>query len=238
MSTPSGFEHPSLATPITEDERQRAETFLMDAYADGRINEYEFDRRIQLAIQANNRSELNGAFLGIVAVPSSGTSPRAPETVAHRRPEPGPYGAGGYEPGGYAGRDLAPHQAYAPLPQQSMSQQRSEGAGRATAAMGHFLALATSIVGPGIIFAITEKGSYARKEAAKSFNFQALSLVALIVVGILSIVLPGAIEDVLFGVVTLGWLLGTVIGGAKAAQGEDWTNPVRRLAKIEILPEK
>ncbi len=39
------FEHPSLHLPVTEEQRDRAEHWLQEAYADGRVTSEEFDRR-------------------------------------------------------------------------------------------------------------------------------------------------------------------------------------------------
>ena len=40
------YEHPSLKMQVTPEQRDRAESWLKDAYADARISESEFDRRI------------------------------------------------------------------------------------------------------------------------------------------------------------------------------------------------
>ena len=63
-------EHPSLKMHVTSDQRDRAEDFLKEAYADGRISESEFDTRIGQVLGADNRKELNEAFYGLVHVPS------------------------------------------------------------------------------------------------------------------------------------------------------------------------
>jgi hypothetical protein len=36
----------------------------------------------------------------------------------------------------------------------------------------------------------------------------------------------------------LSWFILTIVGGAKALQGENWRNPVRKVAKLEVLSEK
>jgi hypothetical protein len=36
----------------------------------------------------------------------------------------------------------------------------------------------------------------------------------------------------------LGWLILTIVGGAKALQGENWKNPVRRVVPLQVLSEK
>ena len=65
------YEHPSLSMHVTPEQRDRAESWLKDAYADGRISEPEFDRRIGQILTAVTRKELNEAFYGLVQVPSS-----------------------------------------------------------------------------------------------------------------------------------------------------------------------
>lgn len=116
---------------------------------------------------------------------------------------------------------------------------REPSGNRPLAAIAHFTGLISWIVGPGLIFLLAEKGTYARREAAKAFNFQVIAAVALILGGILSAaVLTDPLDAILFPVLWLGWLLGTIMGGAKAAQGENWQNPVRKLVKLDLLPEK
>lgn len=65
------YEHPSLRQPVTTEQRDRAENWLQEAYADGRITELEFDHRIGQVISAATRKELNEAFFGLVQVPPS-----------------------------------------------------------------------------------------------------------------------------------------------------------------------
>lgn len=52
---------------ITEEQRERAERWLQDAYADGRLDALEFDERMGIALQARTRGELNRAFHGLTA---------------------------------------------------------------------------------------------------------------------------------------------------------------------------
>jgi purine-cytosine permease-like protein len=46
------------------------------------------------------------------------------------------------------------------------------------------------------------------------------------------------IFNFLVGLATIGWVVLTVLGGAKALQGDDWTNPVKKVVKVEALTEK
>lgn len=116
---------------------------------------------------------------------------------------------------------------------------REPSGNRPLAAIAHFTSLISWIIGPGLIFLLAEKGTYAKREAAKAFNFQVIATVGLVVGGILSAaVLTDPVDTILFPILWLGWLLGTIMGGAKAAQGENWQNPARKLVKLDLLPEK
>ena len=61
------YEHPSLKMHVTTEQRDRAESWLKEAYADGRISELEFDQRIGQVLTAVTRKELNEAFYGLNA---------------------------------------------------------------------------------------------------------------------------------------------------------------------------
>jgi uncharacterized Tic20 family protein len=197
------FEHPSLRLPVTDEQRDRAEHWLQEAYADGRITSEEFDHRIGQVLGATSRKELNEAFYGLVQVPSTSQA-------------------------------MGVHPAYQPLVRPETKQQ----AGRGVAGVAHFSALLTSIFGPLLIFALSPQGSYPRKEAAKAFNFQLVALVGWIGLLVLQGVTGLGIFNFLVGLATIGWVVLTVVGGAKALQGDDWTNPVKKVVKIEALTEK
>ena len=64
------YEHPSLKMQVTPEQRDRAESWLKEAYADGRIGESEFDQRIGQVLTAVSRKELNEAFYGLVQIPT------------------------------------------------------------------------------------------------------------------------------------------------------------------------
>jgi uncharacterized Tic20 family protein len=197
------FEHPSLRLPVTDEQRDRAEHWLQEAYADGRITSEEFDHRIGQVLGATSRKELNEAFYGLVQVPSTSQA-------------------------------MGVHPAYQPLVRPETKQQ----AGRGVAGVAHFSALLTSIFGPLLIFALSPQGSYPRKEAAKAFNFQLVALVGWIGLLVLQGVTGLGIFNFLVGLATIGWVVLTVVGGAKALQGDDWTNPAKKVVKIEALTEK
>ena len=65
------YGHPSLKMQGTPGQRDRAESWLKDAYADARISESEFDRRIGQVLTADTRKELNEAFYGLVQIPTA-----------------------------------------------------------------------------------------------------------------------------------------------------------------------
>lgn len=197
------FEHPSLRLPVTDEQRDRAEHWLQEAYADGRITSEEFDHRIGQVLGAATRKELNEAFYGLVQVPASSQA-------------------------------LGVHPAYRPLVPPATKQQ----AGRGVAGVAHFSALLTSIFGPLMVFALSPQGSYPRKEAAKAFNFQLVALVSWIGLMVVGGITGLGIFDFLIGLAFLGWVVLTVVSGAKALQGDDWTNPVKKVVKIEALSEK
>ncbi|MFC5260648.1 DUF1707 and DUF4870 domain-containing protein [Kribbella qitaiheensis] len=54
---------------VTPAQRDRAVEILQEMYADGRVERVEFDTRLELALKARTRAELNGTFDGLVARP-------------------------------------------------------------------------------------------------------------------------------------------------------------------------
>jgi uncharacterized Tic20 family protein len=197
------YEHPSLRLHVTPEQRDRAEAWLKDAYAEGRVSEEEFDRRMGQVLGAVTRKDLNEAFYGLVSVP-------------------------------LPSQTLGVHPAYRPMIRPEVRQQ----AGRGAAAFAHFSALFSWILGPGLVFALSQPGSYARREAAKAFNFQLVALLSLIVVAILGGITGLSIFEWILPLMWLGWLVLTIVGGAKALQGDDWRNPVKAVLKLEVLSEK
>jgi uncharacterized Tic20 family protein len=197
------YEHPSLKMYVTPEQRDRAESWLKEAYADGRISEIEFDSRIGRVISAETRKDLNDAFYGLVQVPTSS-------------------------------RALGVHPAYQPLVRPEALQQ----AGRGVAGLAHFSVFFLWLLGPGLFFALSAPGSYVRREAAKAFNFQLISFVSIVVVGIVAGITDLAIFNWVLPFMFLGWFVLTLVGGAKALQGENWRNPVKSVLKLEVLSEK
>jgi len=193
------YEHPTLQMRVTNDQRDRAESWLKEAYADGRVSESEFDTRIGQVLSAVTRKDLNQAFYGLVQVPTPS-------------------------------RALGVHPAYQPLVHPQTKQQ----AGRGAAGVAHFSVFFTWWFGPAVVFALSSPGSYARREAAKAFNFTLIATIGMVLFGIL-----GAVTniDALPGLAFLGAVVLTIVGGAKALQGDDWRNPVKSVVKLEVLSE-
>ena len=89
------------------------------------------------------------------------------------------------------------------------------------------------------MYAASSQGSYSRREAAKAFNFQDLiATVVFVLVGILGGITELDLFGALMPLIGLSWLVLTIIGGAKALQGENWRNPVKSVIKLEVLSEK
>ena len=197
------YEHPSLSVRVTPEQRDRAEAWLKDAYAESRISEADFDQRIGQVISAVTRKELNQAFYGLVQIPTSSKA-------------------------------LGLHPAYQPL----VPPEARQRAGRGVAGLAHFSAFFLWLLGPGLVFALSTPGTYARREAAKAFNFQLIAAVAFVVVGMLAGITGLDVFTWLLPFMGLGWFILTIMGGAKALQGEDWKNPVKHVIKLEVLSEK
>jgi hypothetical protein len=197
------YEHPSLKMYVTPEQRDRAEYWLKEAYADGRISEVEFDSRIGQVLSAETRKELNDAFYGLVQVPTPS-------------------------------RALGVHPAYQPL----VRPETMQHAGRGVAGLAHFSVFFLWLLGPGLVFALSSPGSYPRREAAKAFNFQLISFIVLIVTGIIAGITELNVFEWLIPFMFLGWFILTIVGGAKALQGDNWRNPVKSVLKLEVLSEK
>ena len=197
------YEHPSLRLHVTPEQRDRAEAYLKEAYADGRVSEDEFNRRIGQVLGAVTRKDLNEAFYGLVQIPMPSQA-------------------------------LGVHPAYQPMIRPETRQQ----AGRGAAALAHFSVFFFWILGPGRGLRLVRTGSYARREAAKAFNFQLISAIAFAVVGIVAGITDLSVFGWILPLMGVGWLVLTIVGGAKALQGEDWKNPVKQVLKLEVLSEK
>jgi uncharacterized Tic20 family protein len=196
-------QHPTLQMSVTPEQRDRAVSWLQQAYAEDRIGESELDWRLGQVLEATNRKDLNQAFYGMVEVP-------------------------------VASRAMGLHPAYQPLVRPEVRQQ----AGRGAAGFAHLSVFFLWLLGPLVVFGLSAPGSYARREAAKAFNFQLLSFLLFVSGAILSSIFPGDVFDPVLGLMALGWFVLTIVGGAKALQGESWRNPVTRALKLQVLSER
>ncbi|OYN94610.1 DUF1707 and DUF4870 domain-containing protein [Enemella evansiae] len=194
---------PGLGLMVTPAERERAQGFLAEAYADGRLTEPEFDQRLEQVLTANTRRDLNAAFYGLVQVPSATSA-------------------------------LGLHPAYRP----TLVNQGADGrTGRAAAAIAHFSVFFAWIFGPLFMYAISSKGSYARQQAAKAFNYQTIASIGFVgAIGVNSFL--GERLDWMVGMLWVAWLVITLIGGVKAAHGEQWQNPLTRVIPWKPLKEE
>ncbi|HEU4946564.1 MAG TPA: DUF1707 and DUF4870 domain-containing protein [Kribbella sp.] len=68
---------------VTAAQRDRAVEILQEMYADGRLTHLEFDTRLEQALTAHTRAELNASFDGLLARPVPTYAP-----VAFTRPAP------------------------------------------------------------------------------------------------------------------------------------------------------
>ena len=103
-------------------------------------------------------------------------------------------------------------------------------------AAAHLLALFSWVFGPLLVYAVATPGTPARREAARAFNFQLITAVVAVVVAVVGgAILPGAAVATLMVTGWLGWLVLTVMGGAKALAGVPWTNPVLKVLRLEVL---
>lgn len=69
-------QHPS--THISEAARDRAVAHLQACYAQGQLNEAELDRRLDQALGARDRAELNRSLVGLARVAPAALRPAAP----------------------------------------------------------------------------------------------------------------------------------------------------------------
>ena len=105
------------------------------------------------------------------------------------------------------------------------------------ALIAHLSPFLTWLIGPLVIWAMAPAGSYAKREAAKAFNWQLIAFVAGLVFGVLGNLLPGD-GNPLAGIWTAIWVVLTVLGAVGAAKGNDWRNPIRAAVPWEVLSER
>ncbi len=111
-------------------------------------------------------------------------------------------------------------------PARSPSTRRAPALG----AVAHLSGLVSWIFGPLFLYAVATPGTPGRREAAKAFNFQLVSGLACIVTAVVGgLLLPGELVATLMVTGWLGWLVLTVMGGARALSGQPWRNPVMQV---------
>ena len=173
---------------VTNEQRDRVIDYLGVALADGRLDHGEWEQRVEQAMRAKTRRELNATLRGLATVPlvSSAVSAR-------------------------------------PLPAHGSS----VGAG-----IVGLSALFTGPFGPLVGVAISERGSWSRRQIAKQANFQidmfGLVVIMMIVIGVGNMDLNGAVGDAMWGW-GIVWVLGTLIRAIKAFEGTDWDDPVMKM---------
>ena len=191
---------------VSKDDRDRAEQRLREAHRLGRLDSAEFEARLSRVITAERLEELAAA--------GDGPLPITPASYGYRTP---------YEPSG-------------PLTGTVVPAASTAGQSTAMAVIAHLSPFVIWLFGPLLIWAISPSDSYARREAAKAFNWQLVAMVIGIVVGVLGGLLPGD-GNPLAGVWTVIWIALTVLGAVGAARGNDWRNPVRAALPWEVLSE-
>ena len=100
-------------------------------------------------------------------------------------------------------------------------------------AVAYFSGAIFPFIGPAVGAAVTPAGSPAHRQAAKAFN---ATLSATIIVAVLS-VLQHMVHplNAVTGLVWLMWFVFMIVGGVKAANGDDWTNPFTRVLPVRPL---
>ncbi|MFT3861225.1 DUF4870 domain-containing protein [Micropruina sp.] len=194
---------------VTKSDRDRAEQRLREAHQLGRINATEFDVRMARVITAERQSDLAAAVDG--PLPSSTSFPSYGGSIPPAKPT-------------FAGSVLPSRRPLA-------------GNGTTMAVIAHLAPFLTWLIGPAVIWAISAKGSYQRREAAKAFNWQVLAAIGGMLVSVIGWIIPGQ-GNPITGIWTAGWVILTVFGAVMAGKGADWTNPIRRLVPLEVLSER
>ena len=116
----------------------------------------------------------------------------------------------------------------------SMNLQRRPEA-TAGGAVAYFSGAFTWLIGPAIAAAVTPAGSPAHRQAAKAFN----ATVSFTVIAMVLSVLQSMIHplNMVTGLVGLFWFVFMIVGGVKAANGEEWTNPFTRVLPIRAIDD-
>lgn len=105
------------------------------------------------------------------------------------------------------------------------------------ATLAHLSPFLFWLFGPLVFWAISRTGSYAKREAAKAFNWQLVAAAFGLAAAAIGWLLPGDGNPVA-RIWTVIWVVLTVVGAVGAARGKDWRNPVRALLPWEVLSER
>ena len=104
--------------------------------------------------------------------------------------------------------------------------------------VAHFSPFVFWLLGPLLVFALTPPGSYPRRGGREGLQLPAHlhggRIGTIIAAGITDLTIFELLVPLLF----VGWLVLTIVGGAKALQGENWKNPVKHVIKVEALSER
>ncbi len=133
------------------------------------------------------------------------------------------YGHRSYEPSGAVSGEIVPARP---------------GADRSTtmATLAHLSPFLFWLFGPLVFWAVSPAGSYAKREAAKAFNWQLVASAIGLAAAAVGWILPGDGNPVA-RIWTVIWVVLTVLGAVGAARGKQWRNPVRALVPWEVLSE-
>lgn len=202
------FEHPSLNLLVTDAQRDRAVGYLQEAYADGRLDEAEFDQRVEHALSARTRRDLNSVFNGLVRV-----TPTQQALAAHPAYLPvlnqNSDGVTGRVAGGLAHFSSIPAPLIGPGIFYAVSAKNSYARSQAAKAFNFQLTalIIAAVIGiaTGIVSGILP--------GSPEFGW-------------------------INGLWTMAWFVLTVVGGVKALGGENWRNPVMARTGLHVLDER
>ncbi|MGL5406289.1 MAG: DUF4870 domain-containing protein [Propionibacteriaceae bacterium] len=130
-----------------------------------------------------------------------------------------------------------------PVVLQSAMTKRQDRGGRAAAAFAHYSFFFSWLLGPALVFFTSRPGSYSRREAAKAFNFYFVSHLLGLACLWITDCLPSdsynynSMGSLFMSVSVIIFLVLSFIGTFKAAQGEDWRNPVSYVLRLQVLNE-
>jgi|GEM_PF-2217374 len=105
---------------------------------------------------------------------------------------------------------------------------------RAAIAQGSAL---VPFLGPLITFLANGRYSFARREAAKAFNGQAMTLLLMLAAGIFGAFNEYSVMLGLWLAFGIGWVLHVIIAVVMANCGRDWLSIWNRAFHLQILPE-